>query len=259
MISGDPLADNTDLYAFVSPRNSDRVTLIANFVPFEAAYGGPNFFKFDDNVLYEIMIDNNGDAVEDVTYQFRFRTETRNTNTFLYNTGAVTTIDSANLNVRQFYDITRVDGPRRRGRSTVIATNLPVAHCIASAMRSWMRNTRAIVSPTTRGTTAQSATRIWNWGTTRPPSRRLIAWPRSSPMRRPTRACRMHANCRAIWSRRCVTCRWRQRRRVRRMRSRSPGTTRNSDICSLNGDSSTSRGARVRARRLRLSPTPARD
>lgn len=127
MISGDPLADNTDLYAFVSPRNSDRVTMIANFIPFEAGYGGPNFFKFDDNVLYEIMIDNNGDAVEDITYQFRFHTEVRNPNTFLYNTGTVTTIDSAALNVRQFYDITRVDGPRRRGRSTVIATNLPVA------------------------------------------------------------------------------------------------------------------------------------
>ena len=127
MISADPLADNTDLYAFVSPRNSDRVDLIANFIPFEAPYGGPNFFKFDDNVLYEIMIDNNGDAVEDVTYQFRFRTETRNPNTFLYNTGAVTSIDSPNLNVRQFYNITRVDGPRRTGRTTTIATNLPVA------------------------------------------------------------------------------------------------------------------------------------
>ncbi len=125
MISADPLADNTDLYAFVSPRNPDRVTLIANFIPFEAAYGGPNFFKFDDNVLYEIMIDNNGDAVEDVTYQFRFKTTTANTNTFLYNTGTVTSIDSAALNVKQTYDITRVDGPRRRGKVTTIATNVP--------------------------------------------------------------------------------------------------------------------------------------
>ena len=75
LISADPLADNTDVYAFVSPQNPDRVTLIANFIPFEAPYGGPNFFKFDDNVLYEIMVDNNGDAVEDVTFQFQFRTE----------------------------------------------------------------------------------------------------------------------------------------------------------------------------------------
>jgi len=125
MISADPLADNTDLYAFVSPKNPDRVTLIANFIPFEAPYGGPNFFKFDDNVLYEIMIDNDGDAVEDVTYQFRFHTTTANPNTFLYNTGTITSIDSSALNVKQTYDITRVDGPRRRGRATVIATNVP--------------------------------------------------------------------------------------------------------------------------------------
>ena len=90
LISQDPLADNTDVYAFVSPRNPDRVTLISNFIPLEAPYGGPNFFKFDDNVLYEIMVDNDGDAVEDVTFQFRFRTETRNLETFLYNTGVVT-------------------------------------------------------------------------------------------------------------------------------------------------------------------------
>lgn len=125
LISGDPLADNTDLYAFVSPRNPDRVTLIANFIPFEAPYGGPNFFKFDDNVLYEIMIDNNADAVEDVTYQFRFKTQVLNPNTFLYNTGAITALDSAAFNVRQTYSVTRVTGPRRRGASQVLATDLP--------------------------------------------------------------------------------------------------------------------------------------
>ena len=125
MISQDPLADNTDLYAFVSPRNPDRVTLIANFIPFEAPYGGPNFFKFDDNVLYEIMIDNDGDAVEDITFQFRFHTTYQNPNTFLYNTGTITSLDSPSFNVRQSYTLTRVDGPRRTGRATVIATDLP--------------------------------------------------------------------------------------------------------------------------------------
>src|SRR5213079_1086599 len=74
LISADPLADNTDLYAFVSPATPDKVTIIANFIPLEAPYGGPNFYKFDDNVLYEIKIDNNGDAREDVTYQFQFKT-----------------------------------------------------------------------------------------------------------------------------------------------------------------------------------------
>jgi hypothetical protein len=125
LISGDPLADNTDLYAFVSPNNSDRVTLIANFIPFEAPYGGPNFFKFDDNVLYEIMVDNDGDAVEDVTYQFRFKSQTLNANTFLYNTGTITSLDSPAFNVRQTYSITRVVGPRRTGATTVLATDLP--------------------------------------------------------------------------------------------------------------------------------------
>jgi uncharacterized protein DUF4331 len=125
LISQDPLADNTDVYAFVSPNRPDRVTLIANFIPLEAPYGGPNFFKFDDNVLYEIMVDNDGDAVEDVTYQFRFRTDVRNPNTFLYNTGTITSLDSPAFNVRQFYSVTQINGPRRRGPGAVLADNLP--------------------------------------------------------------------------------------------------------------------------------------
>jgi len=125
LISADPLADNTDFYMFVSPTRADRVVLVANFIPLEAPYGGPNFFKFDDTALYEIMVDNNGDAVEDVTFQFRFRTEIRNQNTFLYNTGPINAIDSPNWNVRQFYDVTRKEGPRRRGPGATIAQNVP--------------------------------------------------------------------------------------------------------------------------------------
>ena len=127
LTSQDPLADNTDVYAFVNPARPDRVTLIANFIPFEEGYGGPNFFKFDDNVLYEIMVDNDGDAVEDVTYQFRFRTSIGNPNTFLYNTGQITSLDSTTFNVKQFYDVIRIEGPRRRalGRQTALGTGLP--------------------------------------------------------------------------------------------------------------------------------------
>src|SRR5436190_10549533 len=124
LISQDPLADNTDLYAFVSPTTPDRVTIIANFIPLEAPYGGPNFYKFDDNVLYEIKIDNNGDAREDVTFQFKFRTTVRNQNTFLYNTGPTTSLDSPNWNVRQFYTVTRSDGDRKHPRTTVLGSNL---------------------------------------------------------------------------------------------------------------------------------------
>ena len=125
LISQDPLADNTDVYAFVSPASPDKVTLIANFIPLELPASGPNFWKFDDNVLYEIMVDNDADAVEDITFQFRFRTETRNPNTFLYNTGEITSLDDADWNVRQFYSVTRIEGPRRSGRGQVLAENVP--------------------------------------------------------------------------------------------------------------------------------------
>jgi len=126
LLAQDPMADNTDVYAFVSPDAPDTVTLIANFIPFQKPDGGPNFYSFDPNVVYEIHIDNNGDAVEDVTYQWRFTTEVRNTATFLYNTGTVTSLDDPDLNVRQFYRLTRIDGPRRTGTVIELSGRLPV-------------------------------------------------------------------------------------------------------------------------------------
>ena len=126
LIAMDPTADNTDVYAFVSPDEPDKVTLISNFIPFQAPNGGPNFYPFDPNVVYAIHIDNNGDAVEDITYEWRFTTEVRNPATFLYNTGPVTTLDSPNLNVRQFYRLTRINGPRRTGTVTELSGRLPV-------------------------------------------------------------------------------------------------------------------------------------
>jgi hypothetical protein len=126
LIALDPTADNTDVYAFVDPNDPDMVTLIANYIPFQSPDGGPNFYLFDPNVVYEIHVDNNGDAVEDVTFQWRFTTERRNPQTFLYNTGPVTTIDDPDLNVRQFYSLTRVDGPRRTGSARLLSGRLPV-------------------------------------------------------------------------------------------------------------------------------------
>ena len=122
LIAGDPKADATDLYAFVSPDKSNTVTLIANYVPFQEPAGGPNFYTFGDNVLYEIKVDSDGDAVEDVTYQFRFTTTVGNKNTFLYNTGAVSSPTDPNLNVKQTYTVTKIKG----GVSTVIGSNIPV-------------------------------------------------------------------------------------------------------------------------------------
>jgi hypothetical protein len=126
LLAQDPMADNTDVYAFVSPDAADTVTLIANFIPFQKPDGGPNFYSFDPNVVYEIHVDNNGDAVEDITFQWRFTTEIRNPGTFLYNTGPVTSLDDPDLNVRQYYRLTRIDGPRRTGTVTELAGRLPV-------------------------------------------------------------------------------------------------------------------------------------
>ena len=71
-ISKDPVADSTDLYAFVSPDDPSTVTIIANYVPLQQPAGGPNFYEFGDDVLYEIHIDNDNDADANITYQFRF-------------------------------------------------------------------------------------------------------------------------------------------------------------------------------------------
>ena len=88
-IAKDPVADSTDVYAFVSPDKPGTVTLIANYIPLQGPAGGPNFYEFGDDVLYEIHVDNNGDGRADVSFQFRFRTTVRNPETFLYNTGPI--------------------------------------------------------------------------------------------------------------------------------------------------------------------------
>src|SRR6266513_3573037 len=108
LISQDPRADNTDLYAFVSPENTNTVTMIANYIPLEAPASGPNFYSFDDSVLYEVKIDQTGDGQEDIGYQFRFTTTTRNPNTFLYNTGTITSLSDSSWNRPQTYSVTLV-------------------------------------------------------------------------------------------------------------------------------------------------------
>jgi hypothetical protein len=108
-ISKDPVADSTDLYAFRSPDNPDTVTIIANYLPLQLPAGGPNFYEFGDDVLYEIHIANNQEPLSNITYQFQFQTELTDPNTFLYNTGQITSLDSPNWNRRQFYSAVRID------------------------------------------------------------------------------------------------------------------------------------------------------
>ena len=128
LITEDPTADNTDVYAFVStePGRQDYVTLISNFIPLEEPGDGPNYYRFSDNVLYEIKVDTNGDAKADLTYQFDFSTQIGaiTPNTFLYNTGKIglppdpsdPSSQYTNLNQQQSYTVTEVAKGKRGDR-----------------------------------------------------------------------------------------------------------------------------------------------
>jgi len=142
-IAEDQFADNTDVYAFISPQSPDRVVLVANYVPLLLPASGPNFYKFADSVRYEMHIDNDGDAVSDITYRFTFKTKVGNGNTFLYNTGPITSITDAALNVKQTYTLTRIDDVS--DDAEVIARDVPVAPWYVGK-RSFPNNTYDMVA-----------------------------------------------------------------------------------------------------------------
>ena len=134
-ITATPKVDGTDFYMFRSYETgrSDFVTLIANYLPLQDAYGGPNYFKLDPNALYEIHIDNNGDAKEDITFQFRFNNTlanggrgvaipvgTSNVAIPLTQAGAVSKLADPNLNVAETFTVNVVRGDRRAGTSAGI-------------------------------------------------------------------------------------------------------------------------------------------
>ncbi|HEU4373250.1 MAG TPA: DUF4331 domain-containing protein, partial [Telluria sp.] len=131
-ITRQPKVDATDFYMFRSYQagRSDYTTLIANYVPLQDAYGGPNFFSMDPDALYEIHIDNNGDAKEDLTFQFRF-TNTNKDGKFvvggkqvsiplIINGGAIDAVNPAGINVRETYTVNVVRGDRRSGQRQAV-------------------------------------------------------------------------------------------------------------------------------------------
>ena len=134
-ISSQPKVDGTDFYMFTSyePGRDGFVTLIANYLPLQDPYGGPNYFEMDPNALYEIHVDNNGDAKEDLTFQFRFQNDLKsitlpigdkNIAIPLVQAGAVSTRKDANLNVNESFTLDIVRGDRRTGtRSSVTGSN----------------------------------------------------------------------------------------------------------------------------------------
>src|SRR5882762_8831266 len=126
-ITTTPKVDATDFYMFNSyePGRAGYVTLIANYVPLQDAYGGPNYFKMDPNALYEIHIDNNGDAREDITFQFRFKNTSKGQTLSIGGTdvaipltqfGSVSDTAGANLNVTESYTVDVMRGDRRGGQ-----------------------------------------------------------------------------------------------------------------------------------------------
>jgi Domain of unknown function (DUF4331) len=127
----DRFADNTDTYAFrsIEKGRQDYVTIIANYIPFQQPSAGPHFFRWDDTVMYEIRIDNTGDGVEDVSYQFEFHTKTVNGDTVL-GQGAVnqdvviTSLDDKDYNEPQTMSVRKIDKMNPKGE--IIARDLIV-------------------------------------------------------------------------------------------------------------------------------------
>ena len=135
-IAGSPRVDGTDFYMFRSyePGRSDYTTLIANYSPLEDAYGGPNYFALDPNAIYEIHIDNNGDGVEDLTYQFKFQQSLAGGSGIALNVGQQSVAvplknvgpvagKSSNLNFLENYTLTVIQGDRRSGKHTTVTNS----------------------------------------------------------------------------------------------------------------------------------------
>lgn len=121
LTSMDRFADNTDTYAFRSVESGREgfVTLMANFIPLQEPSGAPQYFRFDDSVLYEIKIDNTGDGVEDIVYQIQFKTSIVNSTTILGHSGptvdgVISSLNDLDYNMPQTYSVKRVD--RSTGR-----------------------------------------------------------------------------------------------------------------------------------------------
>jgi hypothetical protein len=128
-ISMDPVADSTDLYAFVSPDKSDTVTLIANYIPLQSAAGGPNFYEFGEDVKYNIHIDTKGNGEANITYEFRFTTTVENPDTFLYNTGPIKSLKDPNWNRKQHFEVIRWDLKGDKVVRTFVGQNLACPPC----------------------------------------------------------------------------------------------------------------------------------
>lgn len=124
LISKDAYADNTDTYAFLAPADQNRLVLLASWIPLEGPEGGPNYYEWDDSVLYDIYVDNNGDATADYTYTLSSQVQVGNPDTFLYNTGPIGSVGDADWNRKQYYTVTETAAD---GTVSVLVANQPSA------------------------------------------------------------------------------------------------------------------------------------
>ena len=130
-ISQDPVADNTDTYAFVSPDAPGTVTILANYIPLEAAAAGPNFYQFGDDVRYRIYISNDGTGQPNLAFEFHFTTHILDGKTFLYNTGQISSIYDKTFNRRQTYSVELLKGTEAIMDATTGVNAKPDTHVLA--------------------------------------------------------------------------------------------------------------------------------
>ncbi|KRG36708.1 DUF4331 domain-containing protein [Psychrobacter sp. P11G3] len=168
-ITKTPKVDASDFYMFNSYENNraDYVTIIANYLPLQDAYGGPNYFALDPDALYEIHVDNNGDAVEDITFQFDFTQElnsieidsdgdpsTPNVAIPLSNAGDAS--NSANVQTSESYNVTMVKGDRRSGSRTPLGNfDKPFDYIGTKSFADYPTYARSFIKPLNLGSCGQ--------------------------------------------------------------------------------------------------------
>jgi hypothetical protein len=160
-IAGLPRVDSTDFYMFRSyePGRDKFVTFIANYMPLQQAYGGPNYYKFDEDAVYEIHVDNNGDAVEDLTFRFDFDSRLRNQGSGialkvggksigipLRQAGQIAEANPPALNDPESYTLRLVRGPRRTGTAQPVVSGQGAAPSSSPSTTSATRPSRTTPS-----------------------------------------------------------------------------------------------------------------
>ncbi len=149
LTSKDTFADNTDTYVFISPENPNNIVFVGSWIPFEAPEGGPTYYEWDDSALYDIYVDNNGDAKPDITYTLSSKVKVQNPASFLYNTGPIASLTDPNWNRKQYYTVTETSA---EGVVTLVANKLaPPVNIGSKSTPNYQALADAAIYPVTTG------------------------------------------------------------------------------------------------------------